>query len=109
MTNLQISPNSGYIVWKNRKIAILFSNDLDGTPSEDILSSETEEALCCVHRTELINRWSNVSVYHQECIQSPDIVADYNIFMNGVDKLDQMSSMNPTHRREKRLQMTLFA
>ncbi|GMF54288.1 unnamed protein product [Phytophthora fragariaefolia] len=39
---------------------------------------------------------------------APTIIAVYNRFMNGVDRVDQLRSTNPNRRREKRLDMTLF-
>lgn len=33
----------------------------------------------------------------------PTIVAAYNLTMNGVDRVDQLRSTNPTRRKEQRL------
>jgi hypothetical protein len=38
----------------------------------------------------------------------PAPIIAYNMFMNGVDRMDQLGSTNITQRREKRLYMTMF-
>ena len=41
-------------------------------------------------------------------ISVPEIVASYQMFMNGVDRMDQRRSTNPTQRREKRIYMSVW-
>ena len=43
-----VADNAGYIVFKDRKQVLFYSNDLAGTPPKPILSSANEEAVMCM-------------------------------------------------------------
>ncbi|ETM98514.1 hypothetical protein PPTG_24601 [Phytophthora nicotianae INRA-310] len=45
---------------------------------------------------------------HRRVFMAPTIIAAYNFCMNAVDRVDQLRSINPIRRREKRLSMTMF-
>jgi hypothetical protein len=98
----------GYIVYKDRKVVIFYSNDLRTTPSTRILNGSSDEAVACCHGRYPIQRWTDDCVQHRKIFMAPTVIAIYNRFMNGVDRVDQLRSTNPTRRREKRLDMTLF-
>ena len=39
-----VSDKSGYIIWKDRKVVIIYTNDLLITPKKDVLYSSDEQA-----------------------------------------------------------------
>ena len=55
-----------------------------------------------------MSRWTGEEVFHRSVVEVPTLIAAYNIFMNSVDRMDQISSTAPTRRAEKRLKMTIF-
>ena len=55
-----------------------------------------------------IERWLGNEVIRRSQITVPAIVAAYNIFMNSVDRMDQLRAAAPCRRKETRLNMSLF-
>lgn len=106
--SLSFANRAGYVVYKDRKVVIFYSNDLHATPSVRTLPGTSDEAVACCHGLYPIQRWTDDRVLHRKIFMAPTVVAVYNRFMNGVDRVDQLRSTNPTRRREKRLDMTLF-
>lgn len=104
----EIAKNAGYIVWKNSKIVIFYTNDLANTPGEPILDMNNEEAVSCVHGLCTVHRWTGNEVLHRKEFHVPAIIGAYNKFMNSVDRMDQRRSTNPTRRKEQRLHMNIF-
>ena len=55
--------NCGYNIRKDRKVVVLYTNDLIDTPTKDILHSKnesnSEEAIRCVGGLEYVERWDN--------------------------------------------------
>lgn len=55
-----------------------------------------------------LSRWTGTESCHRTNFQVPAIIVSYNMFMNVVDRMDQIRSTNNTRRREKRLSMTIL-
>lgn len=102
------SPNCGYILWKDSKLVMFYTNDLAHTPSEDILHDTSEEAIRCVNGLGPLHRWTVTEMLNRTVFHVPAPIVAYNMFMNSVDIMDQIRSTNPTRRNEKRLSMTMF-
>ena len=100
--------NAGYIVWRDTKVVIFYTNDLAGTPSEPILDGGTDEAIALVRGLSPLKRWTGSETLHRTTFLVPAIIVAYNMYMNSVDRADQKRSTNPTKRREKRLHMSMF-
>jgi len=103
-----VTPNTGFIVWKDKKDVIFLSSDLRQTPSVDIQMGTTTEALFCVRGTVEAQRWLGNESFHRTTIKVPSFVAIYNNFMGAVDRMDQVRAMNPTKRAEKRVSLSIF-
>lgn len=103
-----VATKSGYVIWKDSKIVIFYSNDLKATPSNAILKCTSGEAIACVHGLANLERWTGVESLHRTTFQVPSFIVAYNLFMNSVDRLDQRRSTNPTRQVEKKLHMSLF-
>jgi hypothetical protein len=99
---------AGYIVWKNSKVVVFYSNDLKFTPSSPILEGTDLEADECVYGLAELECWTGSENLHRTKFDVPATIVAYNIFMNSVDCMDQRWSTNPTRRVEKRLHMSLF-
>lgn len=99
---------AGYIVWRDSKVVVFYTNDLHATPSTFILRGNTEEAIRCVHGLEKLQRWTGIESLHRTTLNVPAPIVAYNLFMNSVDRMDQRRSTNPTRRVEKRLYMSIF-
>lgn len=53
--------------------------------------------------------WNRTESMHRTNLQFPSIVVAYNLFMNGVDLVDQMRASQAMERRECRLTMTMLS
>ncbi|POM66674.1 Hypothetical protein PHPALM_17429 [Phytophthora palmivora] len=102
---LTIAERAGYIIFKDRKVVIIYSNDLRAIPSSRTLSRYSDEAVAASHGLYPIQRSPNDRVLPRKTFTIPTVIASY---MNAVDRADPLRSTNPTRRREKRLDMTLF-
>ena len=56
----------------------------------------------------LIERWTGVEMIARSRIQCPAIIVSYQLFMNSVDRVDQLRSTAATRRKEKRIHMSLW-
>jgi len=98
----------GYIVFKDSKVVVFYTNDLAEDPPEPILMGSDDRAVKCVHGLAKISRWTGTeNLNRTDFFVAAPIVA-YNMFMNGVDRMDQYRSTLATQRKERRLQMTIF-
>ncbi|ETO65316.1 hypothetical protein F444_17356 [Phytophthora nicotianae P1976] len=94
---------AGYVIYKDKGY-LLYQR----TPSQPTLPSTYPEAVLCCHGTYPIQRWTEDRMMHRRVFMAPTIIAAYNFCMNAVDRVDQLRSINPIRRREKRLSMTMF-
>jgi hypothetical protein len=67
-----------------------------------------EEAIKLCRGVAKLHRWTGTEVLNRSSFLVPAPIIAYNMFMNGVDRMDQLRSTNITQRREKRLYMTMF-
>ena len=102
-----IQPNSGFIMFKDTKIVLFYSNELASTPFERICNSGDQRSICAVHGSVQTERWLGYETIGRSRFSCLAIIASYQLFMNGVDHVDQMRSANPTNRVEKRFRMSL--
>ncbi len=72
MTN--IAENAGFIVLKDAKVVVFYTNDLKATPTAPTLPMENEEAIHAVNGTCIIRRWTGSEVMHRSSIEVPAIV-----------------------------------
>jgi hypothetical protein len=103
-----VSPDCGYILFKDSKTVIFYSNDLDGMPSEAILDDSNEEAIRICRGLSSIGRWTGNEILTRSTFQVPAPIIGYNMIMNGVGRMDQLRGTNITQQWEKRLYMTMF-
>ena len=103
-----VAENAGYIVWKDTKVVVFYTNDLCHTPSREILDMDDAEAIDCVHGLVPIDRWTGNEPLYRTTFMAPAIIVAYNMFMNSVDRMDQRRATNPTRQKEQRLHMSLF-
>jgi hypothetical protein len=104
----QVANNSGFIIFKDSKVVVFYSNDLFETPPEAVLHGSDERAVNCVHGLSTISRWTGTEVLHRTDFFVPAPIVAYNKFMNRVDRMDQLRSTHVIQRREKRVHMTIF-
>ncbi len=102
-----VAKKAGYIVFKDRNVVTFYTNDLADTPTSPI-QEQNEETVRCVHGLAPMKRWMGNETFHRTELQVPAIIVAYNLFMNAVDRFDQMRSTNITARREKRVPMSIF-
>ena len=100
--------SAGYIIIKDRKLVVLYTNDLRFTPSKPVLSMMSEEAQRCVNGMAICRRWVGKESMHRTELEVPAPFVAYNIFMNGVDRTEQRRATNPTRRKEQRACMSIF-
>jgi hypothetical protein len=90
------SSKSGYIVWLDKKPVVFYSNDLLYDVPGAIIGGRNEEAIKCVHGLVKIKQWLGDESMHRSEFDAPAVVLAYNIFMNGVDRMDQIRAVNPS-------------
>jgi hypothetical protein len=100
--------NCGYIVFKDSKIVLFYTNDLVEDPPEPVLLGSDERAVKCVHGLAKLSHWTGTEVVNRSDFFVAVPIVMYNMFMNGVDRMDQYHSTLPTQRKELRLHMTTF-
>ena len=93
---------------KIKKIVTIYTNDPTKTPLLGVTGGDQKSTLDCTYGTVFIQRWLGRKVHDCTYIPCPAPFAAYNIFMNGVDKFDQLHSTNPTRHKEIRLPMSIF-
>ena len=58
-----VARSCGYIVWKDRKVVVFYTNDLSDTPTKDFLhiakETDSEEAIRCVGGLVDVERWDD--------------------------------------------------
>jgi hypothetical protein len=74
---------AGYIVFKNAKVVVFYTNDLLENPPEPILRGSDERAIKCIHGLAKISHWT-IDFF------VPAPIVAYGMFMNGVDRMDQL-------------------
>lgn len=100
--------NDGYVVWKDRKVVVFYCNDLDGTPSAPVIAP-CDHLIKYLYGLTNIRRWMETESMHATVLEVPAILLAYNIFMNGVDRFDQLRSSHCIERRKSRVPMSIFA
>ena len=95
-----VAEKAGYIVWKDKKIVIRYTNDLASSPSVPILDGSEREAQLAVHGLSELTRWTGKEIFHRTTFSVPSHIVAYNLFMNSVDRMDQKRSALPCKRKE---------
>ena len=103
-----ISEKSGYIIWKDRKIVIFYTNDLKFTPTEDIICGKRPDAVDAVHGLAPIKRWTGTESLQRSVFLAPAPIVAYNMFMGSVDIMDQKRASTAVKRKEKHLSTSIF-
>jgi hypothetical protein len=84
-----VSIKSGYIVLKDCTVVIFYTNDPAETPTVPV-QVLTEESSECVQGLADLHQWTGNECMHCVIFRVPAIVAAYNLFMNGVDRINQL-------------------
>jgi hypothetical protein len=87
---------------------LFYSNDLCENPEEPILLGTDERAIRCVGGLAKISRWTGTENLHRTDFFVAAPIVAYNMFMNGVDRMDQYRATLAAQRREKRVHKTMF-
>lgn len=103
----EIAKNCGFVVFKDRATVVFYSNDLASTPTSPIQEPD-DHAIHCVHGLAPLERWFGEEALHRTTVFVPAVIVAYNLFMNSVDRFDQVRSTNATCRKEQRVPMSLF-
>ena len=85
---------AGYILFKDSKAVIFYSNDLGLTPSKPILHSHEDEAISAVRGIGNMQRWTGSENLVRTDFGTPNLIISCNMFMNGVDRFDQLKAVN---------------
>ena len=99
---------AGYILFKDNKVVCFYTNDLEKTPSLDILLHSDPEVVTCTQGLASIARWTGEESLHRRTFQVLTIVVAYNTYMNLVDHMDQLQPTSPIKHKEWRVEMTIF-
>lgn len=100
------SPIENDVVWKDLCTVVFYCNNLDGKPTAPVMAS-CKTSIKCVHGLTNIRRWMGTEAMHATVIEVPAILMSYNLFMNGIDRFDQLRSSHSIER-EKRVPMSVF-
>jgi hypothetical protein len=100
---------TGIIVYKDKRPVSFFSNDMKFTPPERIMVGSDKVAIKCVRGLAPLKRWLGKERIMRTPIYAPVMVVAYNMFMNSVDRFDQLRATVPGIRRETRVSTSMFA
>jgi hypothetical protein len=104
-----VAPNCGYVVFKDRKDAVFYTNDLAATPNElVVIGNDDDHAIHCVNGLAKLHRWTDDCMLNRTVFMAPALIVAYNLFMNAVDRMDQRRQPLASQRREKRVSMSIF-
>ena len=81
--------NAGFIVFKDKKPVISYTNDLAHTPDKAILQADEENAINCIPGLGPLCQWAGNELLGRTVFYVPAPIVAYNIFMNAVDIMDQ--------------------
>jgi len=104
----QRAPRDDCMIFKDAKVVIFYSNDLLNTPRRRISLDSDDGTIETVRGLVDIERWVGTETIGRSRIQCPSIIVSYQFFMNGVDRVDQMRSTNPTKRKETKIHMSIW-
>ena len=103
-----ISKNARFIIYKNSKLVILYTNNLHHMLKEDMYEGTHEEAVAAVHRQDPLKQWTGSETLGQTAFYAPAPIVAYNVFINFVDVMGQQCSTNAAQHKKKRLNMSIF-
>ena len=103
-----IVPNSGFIIYMDKQPVVIHTNDLKSKMTNTFMYSTDELAVELVHGLVPLKRWTKKRNMFREEFMAPAIFVAYNIFMNGVDRMDQIRAVNPSRRKEQSIGTTML-
>ena len=90
----------GYIVFKDSKLVLFYTNNLLENPPEPVLLGSDDRALRCIHGLAKLSHWTGTEVLNQTDFFVAAPIVAYNMFMNSVDCTDQYRSTLATQQKE---------
>ena len=106
---VRVAEGCGYICIKDTKVVVLYSNDLVSTPESEVCLGTSLHAIECVRGLAVIYRWTCDEHMKKTPIEVPALFAAYNLYMNGVDRVDQYRATAPVRRRERRVDAIIYS
>ena len=83
-----IVENSGFIIYMDKQPVIIHTNDLKFTMKTTFMYSDDPLTIECVHGLVPLCRWTKGRNMFREEFLAHALFVAYNIFMNGVDRMD---------------------
>ncbi|GMF49486.1 unnamed protein product [Phytophthora fragariaefolia] len=96
-----IAANAGYTVFSDKMTVVFYTYDHAGSLPQRVLSDCSPEAVRLCRGLASLRRWTGEQMMHRKTFEVPAMIFAYNLFMNGVDRVDQLRSTNPIRRKEK--------
>ncbi|POM60156.1 hypothetical protein PHPALM_31028 [Phytophthora palmivora] len=66
--------NAGYIGYRDKKTTVFYTNDLTGTPSQDVLPGHSQEAIQLCSGLAPLRRWTGNQIMHRKTFQVPAMI-----------------------------------
>lgn len=105
---LTIAEKCGFVVFKDRSIVAFYKNNLADTPIARVHQPDDAHAVMCVHGLVPLLRWTGSEALNRTKVYAPAVIVAYNLFMNGVDRCDQLRSTTATVQKERRVTMSIL-
>jgi len=106
---IAVLAKTGIIVYKDKRPVLFFTNDLLFTPHEKYMAWTDPQAVECVQGLAPLKRWIGDETAMRTTIMAPAIVVAYNMYMNSVDRFDQLRATVKGVRKECRLTSSMFS
>jgi hypothetical protein len=106
---VRVATGCGYICIKDTRVVVMYSNDLATTPRDEVNLGTDEDTIACVRGVTTIYRWTGDNIMKKTPVSVPVLFAAYNLYMNGVDRVDQYRATAPVKRRERRVNAIIYS
>ncbi|PXF46087.1 hypothetical protein BWQ96_04093 [Gracilariopsis chorda] len=94
-------------VFKDKKVSVFYTSDLGSTP-KDRFAGPNDHSIESVHGVELLEHWNGAESLHRPRFEVPSVILACNMFMNCIDRFDQLRATNPIMPKTQRAPMSVF-
>jgi hypothetical protein len=78
---MNVALNCGYIIYKDQKDIIFYTNDLASTPNElVVIGNDDNHAIHCVNGPAKLDHWTDECMLNREVFDAPAVIVAHDLF-----------------------------